>query len=247
MKVVVALGGNALLKRGEPMTADAQRGNVRVAAEALARVAREHQLVISHGNGPQVGLLALEAAAYEEVEPYPFDVLGAETQGMIGYLIEQELGNYLPFEVPLATILTMVEVDPEDAGLAREVVATVPVTRTVEGDLGMRWSAVPTVAAAREAGLEVDEVLEAAAARRRADPSLVPVTADEAAEDFRLAAAAVTLAIRRHAGRRHQSVRHHDLQRALPRRLRHRRAPAAHLLVPALPGGPRGDAVVAQA
>jgi carbamate kinase len=114
MKVVVALGGNALLKRGEPMTADAQRGNVRVAAEALARVAREHQLVISHGNGPQVGLLALEAAAYEEVEPYPFDILGAETQGMIGYLIEQELGNFLPFEVPLSTILTMVEVDPDD-------------------------------------------------------------------------------------------------------------------------------------
>jgi carbamate kinase len=114
MKVVVALGGNALLKRGEPMTADAQRANVRVAAEALARVARDHQLVISHGNGPQVGLLALEAAAYQEVEAYPFDILGAETQGMIGYLIEQELGNLLPFEVPLATILTMVEVDPQD-------------------------------------------------------------------------------------------------------------------------------------
>ena len=118
MKVVVALGGNALLKRGEPMTAEAQRGNVRVAAEALARVARDHQLVISHGNGPQVGLLALEAAAYEEVEPYPFDILGAETQGMIGYLIEQELGNFLPFEVPLATILTMVEVDPQDPAFA---------------------------------------------------------------------------------------------------------------------------------
>ena len=114
MLVVVALGGNALLKRGEPMTADAQRANVRVAAEALARVARDHQLVISHGNGPQVGLLALEAAAYTEVEAYPFDILGAETQGMIGYLIEQELGNFLPFEVPLATILTMVEVDPDD-------------------------------------------------------------------------------------------------------------------------------------
>src|SRR6187402_2125747 len=114
MKVVVALGGNALLKRGEPMTADAQRGNVRVAAEALARVARDHQLVISHGNGPQVGLLALEAAAYPDVEAYPFDILGAETQGMIGYLIEQELGNFLPFEVPLATVLTMVEVDPDD-------------------------------------------------------------------------------------------------------------------------------------
>jgi len=114
MKVVVALGGNALLKRGEPMTADAQRANVRIAAEALARVARDHQLVISHGNGPQVGLLALAAAAYTEVEAYPFDILGAETQGMIGYLIEQELGNFLPFEVPLSTILTMVEVDPAD-------------------------------------------------------------------------------------------------------------------------------------
>ena len=114
MKVVVALGGNALLKRGEPMTADAQRANVRIAAESLARIAMEHQLVISHGNGPQVGLLALEAAAYDEVEPYPFDILGAETQGMIGYLVEQELGNFLPFEVPLATILTMVEVDPDD-------------------------------------------------------------------------------------------------------------------------------------
>ena len=96
MKVVVALGGNALLKRGEPMTADAQRANVRVAAESLARIAGEHQLVISHGNGPQVGLLALEAAAYKEVEAYPLDILGAETQGMIGYLIEQELGNLLP-------------------------------------------------------------------------------------------------------------------------------------------------------
>ena len=114
MKVVVALGGNALLKRGEPMTADAQRANIRIAAESLARIAGEHQLVISHGNGPQVGLLALEAAAYTEVEAYPFDILGAETQGMIGYLVEQELGNFLPAEVPLATILTMVEVDPDD-------------------------------------------------------------------------------------------------------------------------------------
>jgi carbamate kinase len=114
MKIVVALGGNALLKRGQPMTADNQRANVRTAAEGLARVARDHQLVISHGNGPQVGLLALEAAAYEEVPAYPFDILGAETQGMIGYLVEQELGNLLPFEVPLATILTMVEVDPDD-------------------------------------------------------------------------------------------------------------------------------------
>jgi carbamate kinase len=114
VRVLVALGGNALLKRGEPMTADAQRANVRVAAAALAPIAREHELVISHGNGPQVGLLALQAAAYPEVTPYPLDVLGAETEGMIGYVIEQELGNLLPADVPLATLLTMIEVARDD-------------------------------------------------------------------------------------------------------------------------------------
>jgi carbamate kinase len=114
MRIVIALGGNALLKRGEPMTAEHQRANVRVAAAALARVARDHELVVSHGNGPQVGLLALQGEAYKDVEGYPLDVLGAETQGMIGYLVEQELGNLLPFERPLATLLTMVEVDPDD-------------------------------------------------------------------------------------------------------------------------------------
>ena len=114
MRIVIALGGNALLKRGEPMTAEHQRANVRVGAQALARVAKEHELVISHGNGPQVGLLALQGEAYKEVESYPLDVLGAETQGMIGYLVEQEVGNLLPEERPLATILTMVEVDPDD-------------------------------------------------------------------------------------------------------------------------------------
>ncbi len=118
MRVVVALGGNALLKRGEPMTAENQRKNVKVAAQALAPVAQEHQLVLSHGNGPQVGLLALQGAAYEEVDTYPLDVLGAQTEGMIGYMIEQELGNLLPFEVPFATILTMVEVDPDDPAFA---------------------------------------------------------------------------------------------------------------------------------
>ena len=118
MRVVVALGGNALIQRGQPMTADVQRANVRVAAEGLARIAGDHDLVVSHGNGPQVGLLALTGAAYTEVEAYPFDILGAETQGMIGYLIEQELGNRLPIEKPLATVLTMVEVDPADPGFA---------------------------------------------------------------------------------------------------------------------------------
>jgi carbamate kinase len=114
VRVLVALGGNALLKRGEPMTAEVQRANIRVAAQALAPVAARHQLVLSHGNGPQVGLLALQAAAYTEVEAYPLDVLGAQTEGMIGYVIEQELGNLLPPEVPFASILTMIEVDSDD-------------------------------------------------------------------------------------------------------------------------------------
>jgi carbamate kinase len=112
--VVTALGGNALLKRGEALSAENQRKNVRIAAEALAPIAMEHQLVIGHGNGPQVGLLSLQQTAYAKVDPYPFDVLGAETEGMIGYMIEQELGNLLPFERPFATLLTMIEVDPED-------------------------------------------------------------------------------------------------------------------------------------
>ncbi len=114
MRVVIALGGNALIQRGQAMSAEVQRTNIRTAAVGLARVAKDHQLIVSHGNGPQVGLLALQAAAYPDVEPYPLDILGAETQGMIGYLLEQELGNVLPFEVPLATILSMVEVDPDD-------------------------------------------------------------------------------------------------------------------------------------
>jgi carbamate kinase len=118
VRVLVALGGNALLKRGEQMTADVQRSNVRTAARSLAPVAEHHQLVLSHGNGPQVGLLALQAAAYTAVDPYPLDLLGAQTEGMIGYLIEQELGNLLPPEVPLATVLTMVEVDRADPAFA---------------------------------------------------------------------------------------------------------------------------------
>src|SRR6478736_529210 len=118
MRVVVALGGNALLRRGQPMDVETQRENVRVACDRLAPIAEQHELVISHGNGPQIGLLALEEANYEEVADAPLDVLGAETQGMIGYLIEQELGNRLPFEHPLATMLTMIEVDPNDPAFA---------------------------------------------------------------------------------------------------------------------------------
>ncbi|MGH9275462.1 MAG: carbamate kinase [Acidimicrobiales bacterium] len=117
MLVVIALGGNALLRRGEPMDAAVQRANVKTAAEAVAAVARDHRVVLTHGNGPQVGLLALQNEAYAEVEGYPLDVLDAETEGMVGYLLEQELGRHLPRE-RLATLLTQVIVDPHDQAFA---------------------------------------------------------------------------------------------------------------------------------
>jgi len=134
MRIVVALGGNALLRRGEALTAENQRENVRVAAEAMAPIAKEHELVISHGNGPQVGLLALQGASYKPEEAYPLDVLGAETEGMIGYMIEQELGNILPFEVPFATVLTMVEVDPNDPGFQNPTKFVGPVYEKAEAE-----------------------------------------------------------------------------------------------------------------
>jgi carbamate kinase len=114
MRVVVALGGNALLRRGQEMSVENQRDNVRLACDHLAPLAAQHELVISHGNGPQIGHLALEEAAYADTPDAPLDVLGAETQGMIGYLVERELGNRLPFEKPIASLLTMIEVDPDD-------------------------------------------------------------------------------------------------------------------------------------
>ena len=134
MRILVALGGNALLRRGEPMTVEVQRDNIRTAARALAPLAARHQLVISHGNGPQVGLLALQAAAYTEVEAYPLDVLGAETEGMIGYLIEQELGNVLPADVPFATLLTMIEVDAHDPAFANPTKFVGPVYNKEQAD-----------------------------------------------------------------------------------------------------------------
>ena len=114
MRIVIALGGNALLRRGEPLTADNQRQNVRAAAEALAPIACEHELVVTHGNGPQVGLLALQGVAYKSDEVLPLDILDAETEGMIGYLIEQELANLLPNDHLCATLLTQIEVTPRD-------------------------------------------------------------------------------------------------------------------------------------
>jgi carbamate kinase len=119
MRIVIALGGNALLRRDEPMTTPIQRRNIRSAAEAIAPLAAEHSIVIVHGNGPQVGLLSLQAESYHDAEPYPLDVLDAGTQGMIGYLIQQELRSLLPPDRQVATLLTMITVDPGDPAFTR--------------------------------------------------------------------------------------------------------------------------------
>ena len=161
MLIVVALGGNALLKRGEPMTAERQRANVGRAAVALAGLIEAgHRIVVTHGNGPQVGLLALQSAAGPaDGAAYPLDILGAESEGMIGYLIEQELENRLPGGSLLATLLTQVRVDPADPAFshptkpigpvydeatARRIAAERHWTIAADGDKWRRVVASPT-------------------------------------------------------------------------------------------------------
>lgn len=147
MRVVAALGGNALLKRGEPMTAENQRANARIAAAALAELARAgHRLVVSHGNGPQVGLLALQGLAYKPAEAYPLDLLNAETEGMIGYLIEQELRNALPEAPMVATLLTQVEVDPADPAFRKPTKPIGPIYEKAEAERlakAQGWTVAP--------------------------------------------------------------------------------------------------------
>jgi carbamate kinase len=153
VKLVVALGGNALLRRDQAPTADNQLDNIRRAALQLARVAALHdELVITHGNGPQVGLLALQAAAYTAVEGYPLDVLGAQTDGMIGYLLEQELANLLPPTRTVATLLTRVEVDARDPAFAHPTKPIGPVYARAEGErIGAEkhWTMAPDGAGMR--------------------------------------------------------------------------------------------------
>ncbi|HEY6890750.1 MAG TPA: carbamate kinase [Solirubrobacter sp.] len=119
MLVVVALGGNALLRRGESADVVTQRANVATAVESIAELAAEHDVVVTHGNGPQVGLLALQGEAYPAAKCYPLDVLGAETEGMIGYLLDQELVNRLHGRRAVATLLTQVIVDDADPAFVR--------------------------------------------------------------------------------------------------------------------------------
>jgi carbamate kinase len=133
VKVIVALGGNALLRRGEAMTSANQRENVKHAARSIAElVTAGHQVTVTHGNGPQIGLLALQSAAYDTASAFPLDLLGAETEGMIGYLIEQELENALGPEHKVATLLTQIEVDPRDPAFGNPTKPVGPVYEEAE-------------------------------------------------------------------------------------------------------------------
>lgn len=114
---VVALGGNALLPRGERLEAASQLRAARAAAAVLAPAAEDFSLVVTHGNGPQVGLLALMSDAYDEVDPYPLDVLDAESEGQIGYVIELELDNAIAGRDTVA-LITRVVVDESDPAFA---------------------------------------------------------------------------------------------------------------------------------
>ncbi|WP_408900467.1 carbamate kinase [Photobacterium piscicola] len=129
--VVVALGGNALLRRGEPLEASIQRQNIATAAKTIAEIAQQYNVVLVHGNGPQVGLLALQGLEYKKVMPYPLDVLGSETQGMIGYILMQELKNLLP-EQDVSCMLTQMLVDPQDPAFADPTKPIGPVYQEAE-------------------------------------------------------------------------------------------------------------------
>jgi carbamate kinase len=145
MRIVIALGGNALLRRGEPAEADVQRRNVDVAARAIAQVARSHEIVVTHGNGPQVGLLALQSAAYAGARPYPLDVLGAESEGMVGYMLEQALENEI--EQPVATLLTQTLVRLDDPAF---IAPSKPIGPVYERDEAERLAAENGWAVARD-------------------------------------------------------------------------------------------------
>lgn len=132
--LVVALGGNALLKRGEPLEAEIQRKNIELAAKTIAQLTSSWRVVLVHGNGPQVGLLALQNSAYEKVTPYPLDILGAESQGMIGYMLQQSLKNQLPNR-EVSVLLTQVEVDANDPAFKNPTKYIGPVYDKAQADM----------------------------------------------------------------------------------------------------------------
>jgi carbamate kinase len=145
MRIVIALGGNAIARRGESLEVDAQRERVRAATSAIADIARGHDVIVTHGNGPQVGLLALQSQAYAAVEPYPLDVLGAESEGMIGYLLDQEFSSIFP-NSDVATLLTQVEVDADDPSFhspTKPIGPRFPEKRAMELARELGWQIAP--------------------------------------------------------------------------------------------------------
>lgn len=143
MRIVVALGGNALLRRGEKPDAAVQLGHVQAAAEALKPLAALHEIVICHGNGPQIGLLALESEADASLtRPYPLDVLNAQTQGMIGYWLAQALRN-AGVHKPVVSLVTQTVVASADPAFAAPTKFIGPVwTRQVAEQMAVQhgWS-----------------------------------------------------------------------------------------------------------
>jgi carbamate kinase len=167
MRIVVALGGNALLRRGEPAEASLQKERVDEAAALLAPLVSDHELVVTHGNGPQIGLLALTGESYAAVKPYPLDVLGAESQGMIGYLLQNSLSNALPHST-IAALLTRVEVDVDDPAFEAPTKPVGPVydeieARAVAATKGWRLARDGTVWRRVVASPEPQRILELSA------------------------------------------------------------------------------------
>jgi len=151
MRLVIALGGNALLKRGEPLDAAVQQRNIARAAGPIAKIAAQHEVVLTHGNGPQVGLLALQACAYQATAPYPLDVLDAESEGMIGHLLELELRNRLP-EREIATLLTQIEVTRDDPAFDHPTKPIGPCYKALEAEALAQergWRMMPTAGGMR--------------------------------------------------------------------------------------------------
>ena len=143
--VVAALGGNALLRRDEPQTLAAQEANAFRACRSLAAIAADHALVVTHGNGPKVGLLAMQNEALEPSERPTLDMLGAVTEGTIGYLLERAMRSELPGRA-VAALLTQVEIDPTDPAFARPTKPIGPVfdestARRFEAERG--WAMAP--------------------------------------------------------------------------------------------------------
>ena len=179
MRIVIALGGNALLQKGQPPEAEVQRQNIINAARTIAGIADGNELIITHGNGPQVGLLAVQAESYRGIEPYPLDILDAESAGMLGYLIEQELINAMP-ERDVVAVLTQVLVDGKDSAFenpAKPIGAFYPNTEKHRLEQQYGWTVTETAKGLRRVvpSPEPQKVMELMAIRLLIDHGMIVV------------------------------------------------------------------------